>query len=98
MGALGYRDRRVRLGGALLGVAAGGSSEPVFRTLYLGQINLLLMAAIIWDLRQPDSRRLKGIATGLAAGIKLTPLIFIPYLVLTRKWRGGRGRDARLRT
>ncbi len=44
------------------------------------------MAAIIWDLRQPDSRRWKGIATGLAAGIKLTPLVFIPYLLLTRKW------------
>ena len=87
MGALGYRDRRVRLGGALLGVAAGLLTEPVFRTLYLGQINLLLMAAIIWDLRQPDTRRFKGIATGLAAGIKLTPLVFIPYLLLTRRFR-----------
>jgi alpha-1,2-mannosyltransferase len=87
MDALGYKDRRVRLGGALLGVAAGLLTEPVFRTLYLGQINLLLMAAIIWDLRQPDTRRFKGIATGLAAGIKLTPLVFIPYLLLTRKWR-----------
>jgi alpha-1,2-mannosyltransferase len=87
MGGLGYKDRRVRLGGALLGVAAGLLTEPVFRTLYLGQINLLLMAVIIWDLRQPDTRRFKGIATGLAAGIKLTPLVFIPYLLLTRKWR-----------
>jgi alpha-1,2-mannosyltransferase len=87
MGALGYRDRRVRLGGALLGVAVGLLTEPVYRTMYLGQINLLLMAAIIWDLSQPDSRRGKGIATGLAAAIKLTPLIFIPYLILTRKFR-----------
>jgi alpha-1,2-mannosyltransferase len=87
MGALGHKDRKVRLGGALLGVAAGLLTEPVFRTLYLGQINLLLMAAIIWDLTQPDTRRFKGIATGLAAGIKLTPLVFIPYLLLTRKWR-----------
>jgi alpha-1,2-mannosyltransferase len=87
MGALGYRNRRVRLGGALLGVAAGLLTEPVFRTLYLGQINLLLMAAIIWDLSQPESRRWRGIATGLAAGIKLTPLVFIPYLLLTRKFR-----------
>ena len=87
MGALGYRDRRVRLGGALLGFAVGLLTEPVFRTLYLGQINLLLMAAIIWDLRQPDDRRWKGIATGLAAAIKLTPLVFIPYLILTRKFR-----------
>jgi alpha-1,2-mannosyltransferase len=87
MGALGYRDRRVRLGGALLGFAVGLLTEPVFRTLYLGQINLLLMAAIIWDLSQPEGRRWKGIATGLAAAIKLTPLVFIPYLFLTKKYR-----------
>jgi len=87
MGALGYRDRRVRLGGALLGFAAGLLTEPVYRTLYLGQINLLLMAAIIWDLGQPEERRWKGIATGLAAAIKLTPLVFIPYLFLTKKYR-----------
>ncbi len=87
MDALGYRNRRVRLGGALLGVAAGLLTEPVYRTLYLGQINLLLMAAIIWDLRQPDNRPWKGVATGLAAAIKLTPLVFIPYLILTRKFK-----------
>jgi alpha-1,2-mannosyltransferase len=37
---------------------------------------------IVWDLCQPDRRRWKGAGIGLAAGIKLTPLIFIPYLVL----------------
>ena len=90
MGALGYTNRRVRAGGALLGAAAGLLTEPVFRTMYLGQINLLLMALIIWDLRQPDTptrSRWKGIATGFCAGIKLTPLIFLPYLLLTRKFR-----------
>jgi alpha-1,2-mannosyltransferase len=87
MSALGYRDRRVRLGGTLLGAAAGLLTEPMFRTMYLGQINLLLMAAIIWDLTQPDKRRWKGIATGIAAAIKLTPLVFILYLLLTRKLR-----------
>jgi len=90
MSALGYRDRRVRLGGALLGGAVGLLTEPVFRTMYLGQINLLLMALIIWDLTQPDTparRRWKGLATGFCAGVKLVPLIFIPYLLLTRKFR-----------
>jgi len=90
MGALGYRDRRVRAGGALLGAAAGLLTEPVFRTMYLGQINLILMAVLIWDLTQPDrapGRRWKGLATGFAAGIKLVPLIFIPYLLLTRQFR-----------
>jgi alpha-1,2-mannosyltransferase len=71
----------------MLGAAAGLLTEPVFRTMYLGQINLVLMALIIWDLQQKDSRRWMGIATGFAAGIKLVPLIFIPYLLLTRKFR-----------
>jgi alpha-1,2-mannosyltransferase len=87
MSALGYRDRKVLAGGALLGSAAGLLTEPVFRTMYLGQVNLILMALIIWDLRQTDSRRWTGIATGFAAGVKLVPLVFIPYLLLTRKFR-----------
>ena len=45
------------------------------------------MALVTWDLCQPDGRRLKGAATGLAAGIKLVPLLFILYLLLTRRFR-----------
>ncbi|HEX8007949.1 MAG TPA: glycosyltransferase 87 family protein, partial [Trebonia sp.] len=53
-----------------------------------GQINLVLMAAIMWDLCQPrEGRWWKGFVTGITAGIKLTPLIFIPYLLITRKFR-----------
>jgi alpha-1,2-mannosyltransferase len=65
-------------------------TEPVLRTIYLGQVNLVLMALILWDLCQPDtenSRWWKGFGTGIAAGIKLVPLIFIPYLLLARKFR-----------
>jgi alpha-1,2-mannosyltransferase len=87
VGVLGYRNWRSRLGGALLGAAAGLLTEPVFRTMYLGQLNLLLMAAVIGDLRRSDGRRFKGVAVGLAAGIKLVPLVFIPYLLLTRRLR-----------
>jgi alpha-1,2-mannosyltransferase len=36
---------------------------------------------------QPDGRRWKGAGVGLAAGIKLVPLIFIPYLILAGKRR-----------
>ena len=94
---LGYCDRRVRLGVTLLAAAATFWLQPVVRTIYLGQINLILMAAIMWDLTQPDHttngkyRWWKGVATGIAAGIKLTPLIFIPYLLVTRKWREAAG-------
>jgi alpha-1,2-mannosyltransferase len=88
--ALGYRDARVRLGATLLTAAAVLWTEPVLRTIYLGQVNLALMALILWDLTQPDtraSRWWKGAGVGIAAGIKLVPLIFIPYLLLARKFR-----------
>jgi alpha-1,2-mannosyltransferase len=92
-GGLGYTNRRVRLGAALLAAAATFWLQPVVRTIYLGQINLVLMAAIMWDLCQPDltasggRRWWKGAATGVAAGIKLVPLIFLPYLLITRRFR-----------
>ena len=94
LGGLGYRKSQGRLGATLLAAAAVFWTEPVLRTMYLGQVNLVLMALIIWDLCQPDtrpgtgkSRWWKGFGTGIAAGIKLVPLIFIPYLLLARKFR-----------
>ena len=92
-GGLGYRRGLTRLGATLLTAAAVFWTEPVLRTIYLGQVNLVLMALIIWDVCQPDTRRSggcrwwKGAGVGVAAGIKLVPLIFIPYLLLTRKFR-----------
>jgi alpha-1,2-mannosyltransferase len=87
LGGLGYRAGMARLGGTLLLAAALFWTEPVQRTLYLGQVELVLMALIIWDMSQPDRRRWKGAGVGLAAGIKLVPLVFIPYLLLTRRFR-----------
>ena len=94
LGGLGYRKDQTRLAVTLLGAAAVFWTEPVLRTIYLGQVNLVLMALIIWDLCQPDtvlktgkSRWWKGFGTGVAAGVKLVPLIFIPYLLLARKFR-----------
>jgi alpha-1,2-mannosyltransferase len=87
LGALGHRAGFARLGGTLLLAAALLWIEPVQRTLYLGQIELLLMALIMWDLGQPDRRWWKGAGIGIAAGIKLVPLVFIPYLLLTRRFR-----------
>jgi len=90
LGGLGYARNRARFGATLLGAAAVLWTEPILRTIYLGQVNLVLMALILWDLCQPDtdkSRSWKGFGTGIAAGIKLVPLIFIPYLLLARKFR-----------
>src|ERR1700760_1974396 len=61
--------------------------EPVAMTLFFGQINLVLLALVVGDLALPDRIKGKGIGIGLAAGIKLTPLIFIPYLLCTRRVR-----------
>jgi alpha-1,2-mannosyltransferase len=76
-----------RTGGALLLAAVLFWTEPVQRTIYLGQVELVLMALIMWDASQPDSRRWKGAGIGIAAGVKLVPLIFIPYLLVTRRFR-----------
>jgi alpha-1,2-mannosyltransferase len=85
--ALGVRDRSQAAGVTLVVAGVALWLEPVQRTLYLGQIELMLMALILWDLCQPDRRWWKGVGVGIAAGIKLVPLIFIPYLLLTRRFR-----------
>jgi alpha-1,2-mannosyltransferase len=85
-GALHWRGaRRLAATLALAGVALW--LEPVQRALQYGQAEPLLMLLAGWDLCQPDSRRLKGLGIGIAAGIKLVPLIFIPYLLLAGKIR-----------
>ena len=56
LGGLGCREPRTRAGGALLAAAAVLWTEPFLRTIYLGQVNVALMALIMWDLTQPDTR------------------------------------------
>jgi alpha-1,2-mannosyltransferase len=84
--ALGWRGWR-RVAGLLAFTAVALWTEPVQRGLHLGQIELLLMLLIVWDMCQSDRRWWKGAGVGVAAGIKLVPLIFIPYLVLSGKLR-----------
>jgi alpha-1,2-mannosyltransferase len=86
-GKLGYGASARRLSATLCAAAVALWLEPVRQTLSFGQINLVLMLIIVADLCLPDGRWWKGIGVGLAAGIKLTPLIFIPYLLLTRRYR-----------
>jgi alpha-1,2-mannosyltransferase len=82
---LGDGQRRLR---ATLAVAAVALwLEPVRQTLSFGQVNLVLMAVVVADLMLADRRWWKGAGIGIAAGFKLTPLIFVPYLILTRRFR-----------
>lgn len=61
-----------------------GLLDPVRETLLLGQVNTFLALAVIMDVTmvRPDRR---GWLVGLAAAIKITPLILIPYLFLTHQ-------------
>ena len=86
LGGMGRRGTG-RLAAALAVSALALWIEPVAKALFLGQIEPLLMLLVVWDLTRNDSRRWKGVGIGLAAGIKLVPLIFIPYLLLAGKFR-----------
>lgn len=71
----------------LLATAGGIWLEPVFQTLHFGQINLLIAVLVLGDLSRPDGARTKGVALGVAAGIKLTPAVFIVYLLVSGRVR-----------
>src|SRR5258708_22809241 len=78
-GQLGWRGRD--RAAVTLAVAAGALwTEPVLRSLGVGQIELVLMALIAWDLCQPDGRRWQGAVLLLAAGVELVPPILLPHL------------------
>jgi alpha-1,2-mannosyltransferase len=72
---------------ALLAAAAALWLEPVWTTLRYGQIDLLIGSLVLYDLSRPDASRWKGVGVGLAIGLKLTPVIFTAYLLLTRRYR-----------
>ncbi|GIH08580.1 membrane protein [Rhizocola hellebori] len=63
--------------------------EPVRDTVSFGQVNLLLVALVYLDLwlLSTGRQRWAGIGIGLAAAIKLTPAIFIVYLLVTARRR-----------
>nr|WP_107058924.1 glycosyltransferase 87 family protein [Streptomyces sp. NRRL B-1347] len=57
-------------------------SEPVWTTLRYGQINLLLAVLVLWDLTRRPGHRWAGAGIGVAAAIKLTPALFVVFLLL----------------
>jgi len=60
---------------------------PVWRTIGLGQVNILLMAMVVVDVLAVTARgsRWGGLLVGVAAAVKLVPLIFVLHLLLTGK-------------
>ncbi|MEV0729037.1 glycosyltransferase 87 family protein [Polymorphospora sp. NPDC050346] len=63
--------------------------EPLRETVNFGQVNMLLLILVAADLVLLTSRgsRWAGVGIGLATAIKLTPGLFIVYLLVTGRWR-----------
>lgn len=88
----------IRVSQRIMGVPAGAGQrlamlwtavtlwiEPLRNTFDYGQVNVLLMLAVLWAVA--TSRWwLSGLLIGVAAGIKLTPAIAGVYLVGVRRW------------
>ncbi|BCB75379.1 hypothetical protein GCM10022251_78080 [Phytohabitans flavus] len=78
-------DRRV-----VPALAATAAALPMFAVsghLQTGQVGAFLMLLVLADLTGDPRRWWYGLGTGIAAGIKLTPLIFVAYLVVTGRIR-----------
>ncbi|MEU9844315.1 glycosyltransferase 87 family protein [Actinomadura sp. NPDC048032] len=69
----------------VLVVAAGLLLQPVWQSFFLGQVNLILLALILADLRRVARGRPAGIGVGVATAIKLTPAVFVVLLLLSRR-------------
>lgn len=77
------RHRGWILGLSMLGI--GGYFIEEFRN---GNAHLLLLAAIVATVYLAERRRdvFAGLLLGVAACFKLTPLIYVPYFLLRRRW------------
>jgi alpha-1,2-mannosyltransferase len=62
--------------------------EPGRDTFSFGQVNLVLLVLVYADLAAlRRGGRWAGLGIGLAAAIKLTPIVFVGYLLISRRYR-----------
>jgi alpha-1,2-mannosyltransferase len=61
--------------------------DPVRETFTFGQVNMLLLALVAADVLLLGGTRFAGVGIGLATAVKLTPGVFLLYLLVTRQWR-----------
>jgi len=81
IGVVGANGRRI----AMLWTAVAIWIEPLRSTFDYGQVNVLLMTAVLWAV-YTSRWWLSGLLVGVAAGIKLTPAISGVYLLGARRW------------
>jgi alpha-1,2-mannosyltransferase len=63
------------------------ASDPLRVNFGLGQINVLIGLLVVADLCDALPRIPRGVMTGVAAALKLTPLFLIAYFVVVRRYR-----------
>lgn len=86
VGAVGvHPEDRTRV--TLVALAVSLLVEPVASTLDFGQINLVLMAAIVADCLLPRTPWPRGLLLGIAGAIKLTPLTFVLFFLIRKDLR-----------
>lgn len=61
--------------------------EPFNQSVSFAQVNTAMMALVMIDVAAPPSWKGRGVASGLAAAIKLTPAIAVLIFLLRRQWR-----------
>jgi alpha-1,2-mannosyltransferase len=86
---LARRQGWVRWYAVLLVTAFAVAFEPLRETFLFGQVNIFLVVLVALDLLVllPRNSRFAGVGIGLATAIKLTPAVFLVYLVVTRRWK-----------
>lgn len=87
---IGFRPLLVHAPRMCWGLLAGALvfTAPVTDALFFGQIDLLILLLLLADCTR--TTRHTGIATGVAAALKLSPSLFILYFILTRRWDAAR--------
>lgn len=82
------RATKVRLpaGAALLGANALFLTDPFLANISLGQINIFLLLLAVADFTLIPQKR-RGILTGLAIAIKLTPAVLLLYFLVSKRFR-----------
>lgn len=71
--------------GAVL--AASFALEPIFSTFDYGQINMVLMVLVLADLLPKKTPWPRGVLIGAVAAIKLTPAVFVLFLLVRKDFR-----------
>ncbi|WP_433324017.1 glycosyltransferase 87 family protein [Spirillospora sp. CA-294931] len=79
------RSRRLAVtGGAATVLLLAAPSQSNLR---LGQVSVFIVLLVLADALEITPPRWRGTLIGLAAAIKLTPLLFVPYLLVTGQYR-----------